>query len=502
MKCDFSQYQFKTQPRPHQRALLEETAELPHFAIFHEMRVGKSKIVIDNIGYLFERQLINGALIIAPNGVDLNWQLDEIPKHLPNHILKQSRIFRFSTKKSGNKAHKAEIKWQREHNGLSILLMSYDAIMTNEGKEAALLFLEERSVFYVLDESVSIKTPGAKRTMRIVRTAHRAKYRRILDGYPAPKGAFDMYSQIAFLDSGFWKKHSWDNFSLFKHYFGVFEQHHNHRQGHDYEQLIGFRNLEELNKLIAPISSRLLQRDVLDVQPKNYEFRYFELTPKQRGLYEEMRNEYKVWLNSGELITANLAMVRELRLQQISCGYLPVGEGEPAHKIEGKNPRLELMESLLENNTEKNIIWARYKLDIQLIADMLGSRKNCKFVIYTGDTSDEDMTKARNDFQKGDAQYFLATPSKGGVGLTLDAAKDLFYYSNSFNLRHRRQSEERATADGKQHTTNIFDLVGLNTRDKHIILNLTSKMDTSDAILGDAPGHDIRSQLKSLLENE
>lgn len=494
-------YIYKTEPRKHQREILEQTAHLPYFAIFWEMRVGKSKLIVDNIGLLYEQGEIDGALILAPNGVDLNWQLDEIPKHLPDRIMAQTRTFRFSTKKSGTKAHKEEIKWLREHTGLAILTMSYDAMLTDNGKEAALLFLEQRKAFYVLDESVSIKTPGAKRTMRIVRTAHRAKYRRILDGYPAPNGAFDMYSQIQFLDHDFWKRHNWDSATMFRQYFGVFEKAHNHKYNVDYEKLLGFRNLEELHKIIAPISSRLLQKDVLDIQPKNYEFRYFELSPKQREMYDQMEEEYKVWLTSSELVTANLAMVRELRLQQISCGYLPVGEGEPVHRIEGKNPRLDLMDSLLQNQTEKSIIWARYKLDIQSIEELLRDHK-VKFVTYTGDTDDEERIAAKNEFQKGDVQYFLSTPSSGGVGITLDAARNLYYYSNSYNLRHRRQSEERGTADGQQHTTNVYDLIGLKTRDKKIIQNLCRKMNTSDSILGDVAGADIRTQLKEWTETD
>lgn len=493
---------YKTQPRKHQREILERTADEKFHALFLEMGTGKTKIMIDNIAYLYLQNKINGALIIAPNGVDLNWVLDEIPAHLPEQIQISSRIFRFSTKKSKTKWHKEQVKWNREHTGLAWLLMSYDAFMTDEGKEAALMFLEQRETFYVLDESVSIKTPGAKRTMRITRTAHRAKYRRILDGYPTPKGAFDLYSQIKFLDENFWKSQGWDSAEMFRNYFGVYDEvRTNYKTGKDYQVLLGYQNLEELNKLIAPISSRVLKKDVLDLPPKIYQPRYFELTPQQRKLYDELQEEYKIWLDTATLVTANLAIVRELRLQQISCGYLPVGEGEPVHMIEGKNPRLQLLETILENLDQKTIIWARYRLDIDLITTLLQTN-NKKFVVYTGATSDDDRTKARQDFQQGDAQYFVGTPDAAGIGLTLHAAENMIYYSNNMNLRHRKQSEDRAHRDGLKHSLNIIDLLGNNTRDKKIMLNLCGKMDTGDAILGDSPGHDIRTQLKKWMEED
>lgn len=490
-------YEYKTTPRDHQREILERTGDLKTHALFLEMGCGKSKIMLDNISYLFEKGEIDGALILAPNGVDINWLLDEIPAHLPERILRQSRIMRFSSKKSKAKYHREEIKWNREHTGLAWLIMSYDAIMTLDGKEAALLFLEKRKAFYVLDESVSIKTPGAKRTQRIVRTAYRAKYRRILDGYPSPKGAFDMYSQLAFLDTGFWKKFGWDSFAMFKSYFGVFEQAFG-KGAKEFEMFIGFNHLEELNGIVSQVSTRLLKQDVLDLPPKIYHTRYFELTPPQRKIYDDIAEEYRTWIDSETLVTAKLAMVRELKLQQISCGYLPVGEGEPIHRIEGKNPRLDLLEEFIDTNEDKTIIWARYKLDIQLICELLAKKGNhFKFVVYTGDTDDDDRIRAKAEFQKGDARYFVATPAAAGIGLTLHAAKNAIYYSNSYNLRHRKQSEDRAHRDGLKHPINIIDLLGVDTRDKKIMLNLCGKMDTGDVILGDAPSHDLRSQLKN-----
>ncbi len=496
-------YEYHTEPRNHQREFLERTCELPFHALFWEMGSGKTKVMIDNISYLYLEGKIDGALIVAPNGVDLNWLVDEIPKHCRPDILKQSRIFRFSSKKSGTKKHKEQAKWNLEHVGLAWLIMSYDAFMTDAGKETALKFLDKRQVFYLLDESAAIKTPGAKRTMRITRTAYRAKYRRILDGYPTPKGAFDLYSQIKFLDEDFWKRYSWDSPTMFRNYFGVFESRHNYGTGTDYELLLGYRNLEELNTIIKPISSRVLKQDVLDLPPKIYQPRYFELSKEQREFYDQLAEEYKIWLDKETLVTANLAMVRMLRLQQISCGYIPIGEDEPVHVIPGKNTRLALLEELIETtseNPEKTIIWATYNLDIKLITELL-TKHNRRFVTFTGATSDDDRIAAKKAFQEGHAEYIVATQGAMHRGHTLHAAKRVIYYSNNFNLVHRKQSEDRAHRDGLLHPVVYIDLLGVNTIDRSIMLNLCGKMDTGDVILGDSEGHDVRSQMRSWLES-
>lgn len=499
---DFSNHPWKTKPLKHQKHWLEQTAELPYFAFFWEMGCGKSKVYIDNIAYLYQKKLINGAVVIAPNGVDINWEIDEIPKHMPEVVAKEMRLLRFQTRSSRTKWHKAEVKWHREHTGLPFLIMDYDAFMTDEGKEAALLFMEEREAFYGLDESVSIKTPKAKRTQRVTRTAWRAKYKRILDGYPTPKGAFDLYSQLKFLDDDFWKYHQWDSAEAFRSYFGRYSvPQKNYSTGTDYQVLLGYQNLEELNQIIAPISSRLLKKDVLDLPEKVYEPRYFELTAKQREMYDELLEEYKLWVDSDTLVTANLALVRELRLQQITCGYIPTGEDEPVHMIPGKNPRLELLEAEVERQNEKAIIWGNWNLDVNLILDMLKSKKR-KIVTYLRHNTDEEKIRAKHELQEGDADFFVSTQQMGGIGLTLHSAHRALYYTNLYNLRMRKQSEDRIHRQGLRHTAVYTDLFGKNTRDRKIVMNLCGKMNTGDIILGDEPGNDLRGVLKNWVEDE
>ena len=503
------QINYKTEPRQHQREWLEKHADDIAHAIHFEQGTGKTKLAIDNIAYLYQTSKIDGALIIAPPGIDLNWMLDEIPTHLPDDVRAVSRFMRFIGGSSGTKWHQAEVKFVREHHGLAWMFMTYDSFMTLNGKEAALKFLEKRKAFYLLDESTRIKTPAAKRTQRIVRTSHRAKYRRTMTGTPMPNGAFDIYKQIEFLDPTFWEKRGWPSIVEFRTHFGQYDEEAKVNRVRlpngdvkivEYKNLLGYRNLEQLNEILKEISSRVLKKDVLDLPPKIYQSRWFEMQPKQRELYNQMKDEFKIWLDEQTLVTANLAMVRMLRLQQISCGYLPTGIDEPVHMIPGSNPRLELLEEVIEDFNDKMIIWSRYRLDIDLISDMLRTKRSNKFVVYDGRTTSDELTRAKEEFQRGEAQFFISNPAKGAEGLTLHAAKATTYYSNSFNLNHRLQSEDRAHRDGLKHPANYIDLLGKGTIDPQILYNLCGKMETSSIVLGDGQGTDIRSQLSSWLD--
>ena len=80
-------YKFKTKPYDHQCTSLEQCDTKDKFAFFMEMGTGKSKVLIDNLGMMHLQGLVNFALIIAPKGVYRNWERQEIPTHMPEHVL-------------------------------------------------------------------------------------------------------------------------------------------------------------------------------------------------------------------------------------------------------------------------------------------------------------------------------------------------------------------------------------------------------------------------------
>jgi hypothetical protein len=76
-------YKFKTKPYAHQLKALITSWDKETFALFMEMGTGKSKVLIDNIGILYDKGEIQNVLIIAPKGVYRNWYEIEVPVHLP-----------------------------------------------------------------------------------------------------------------------------------------------------------------------------------------------------------------------------------------------------------------------------------------------------------------------------------------------------------------------------------------------------------------------------------
>lgn len=476
-----------TKPFDHQLQTWEQSRDALTFAAFWEQGTGKTKLDIDTTAYQFTEGLIDAAIVVAPNGVHRNWITDELPTHMNPDL--PVRAFAYKSDAATAKWHSAELSSLLNHNGLPFLAISYDAWMTERGKKIVWDLMRKRRVKLTLDESHRIKTPSAKRTQSIVRGGKHAVSRRVLSGTPITQGPFDLYSQIKFLEPDFWKRTlDIDSFTAFKSTFGIWEKGMARDAKGDlreYDALAGYQNLEELHAIIQPISSRVLKEDVLDLPPKLYTKRYYEMTPLQRRLYKELDEEFMTLLDNGELISAPLVITKLLRMQQVLCGYAPVdGDREPTELLDRANmPRLKLLRETMEDVTGKAIVWATWTKDIEMILDMLRDLGRDP-VRYDGKISDDERQRSKDRFKKGNATDFVAIQSMS-EGLTLNEAHTTVYYNNSYQLLHRKQSEDRNHRAGQTNPVLYIDLVCAGSRDEEVIAALVKKNEVAGIILGD-----------------
>ena len=156
---------YKTKPFDCQLKNLEATRGLPMHAWFWEMGTGKTKLAIDTAAHLYREREIDGLVVLAPNSVHFNWKTDELPTHLPDDVAERALTHVYQTSRSGTTWHKDAVRQCVRHDGLAVMLMSYNAVMTDAGRNALWSMLKKRRCLYVLDESAMIKSPSAKRTI-------------------------------------------------------------------------------------------------------------------------------------------------------------------------------------------------------------------------------------------------------------------------------------------------------------------------------------------------
>jgi SNF2 family DNA or RNA helicase len=474
-------YPWRTPPYSHQREWWDKTKDTAAWGVLWEQGTGKSKLTIDTVSHLFLAGKIDGLVVLAPNGVHRNWVLNELPTHLPKVVEKKVRTLYWQSGKAANKSAKAEAESVLKAPGLSVLAMSYHGIMTEAGDKYLHKFLTTRRCAMVLDESARIKNPRAKWTMRVLARGKAAIYRRILTGTPVSNSPFDVYAQLAFLKPDIWHSIGCSTYLAFKSFFGVWQDRVDPRSGRPFRDLVRYRNLEKLAEIVATITCRVLKEDVLDLPPKVYVTRYFDMTAEQKRMYAEMSDSYEIRHASGE-VTAMLAIVQLLRFQQIVSGFLTTDEGVTIPLAD--NPRLALLREVVEDTQGKMIVWAKFKADIDLIQKAL-AEDGLEVVRYDGSTSAQNRQEAVERFQNGTAQVFLANPAAASEGLTLHAARTVIYFNNSFKLTDRLQSEDRAHRIGQKVSVTYIDLVAADTVDEGIVEALRNKLDIASSITGD-----------------
>ena len=426
-------YQYETTPYDHQRVALEDSWSAEYYALFMEMGTGKTKVAIDTMAILYEEEKLKAVLIIAPKGVYDNWVKGEIPIHLPKRIPRQlCRWIPSKTKKFEEELMDFIVK---KDPILKIFVMNVEAFSTPRGTEAATAFLYQNPAnMVVVDESTTIKNRKAARTKNIMSLQRHSKYRRILTGSPITKSPMDLFSQCGFLAE---KSLGFNSFYAFQgRYANIQQRTMVHRS---FQQVMGYRRLDELSEKLDVFSNRVLKMDCLDLPPKVYIRRDVELTPEQEKLYRQMKKLALAKLDNGELATTASVLTQIMRLQQICCGHLMPDDG--AMQLI-KNNRLTELLNLVEEVQGKAIIWATYTHDILQISKELSERFGPESVAtYYGDTEQDARQEIVNDFQdvENPLRFFVGQPRTGGYGITLTAANTVIYYSNSYDLEIRLQ---------------------------------------------------------------
>ena len=472
-------YKFKTKPYDHQRTAMDNAGTRDAFGFFMEMGTGKSKVLIDNLGVLFTQGKCNFALIVAPKGVYRNWVAKEIPEHMSNDV--PHRIIRWVA--NPNKQQQKELhSVQQPYSGLTIFVMNVEAFSTVKGQKAGQWLSTKHGNYgmIAIDESTTIKNHKAKRTKALMKIASRFSFRRLLTGSPVTKSPLDVYSQCEFLRPGIL---GYDSYYAFQGRYAVLLKKQMGR--HAFQQVVGYKNLDELTNRLDRFSYRVLKKECLDLPEKTYTARFISLTPEQRKMYENIQQEALTMFDNGEMVTAPAVITQLLRLQQLMSGHLKTDDGT---LMTFPTKRMDALEEILEEHDGKAIVWSRFRHDIKAIVALLQKKYGKDAAAgYFGDTGDDERNRIVQDFQNPNhpLKFFVGNPSTAGYGLTLTEANLVVYYANDFNLETRIQSEDRAHRIGQKNPVTYVDLICEGTIDERIVKALRAKIVIGAKVLGE-----------------
>lgn len=456
-------YPFVHQPFHHQMEAYLKAYHMDYYALFFEQGLGKTKTSIDLMG-LWRMPAI---LIICPVSIRQVWQR-ELPEHWPPSE-KQLDIQLLDTKRMR--------AWDDEK--IPVLICGVESLSQGGAFEIATQFCRQFVLGLILDESTRVKNHQATRTERTIDLALMCVKRLILTGTPVTQGLQDLYSQFQVLNPS----------TLALTSFYAFRNRYCVMGGFDNKQIVAYKNVPELMELIEPWSLRREKEDCLDLPEKTFQTRRVSLSAQQKKAYDELKKNLRTVIQKedGTSQTLEVQMVLEayLRLQQICGGFYPIidenGELIRVDPIPGPNPKMnELLAVMDEIGPRKVIIWARFRAEVELIAQMLSNER--EVVQFHGGLTEQEKKASVEQFQAGTANVLIATQQSASYGLTLTAAHTAIYYSMGFSLEEFLQSQDRIHRIGQTISCDYTLLCCAGTVDENVVQALSDKKSLADFV--------------------
>ena len=457
-------FEYKTEPFEHQRTALKKGAQWGAYAYFMEMGTGKTKVAIDNANYLYTTNSITHVLVVAPNSVYRNWIKEiEVHSHTPSeiHVHKDKNVY-----------GEGKLTWH---------LINVEALSHKSGVAviSELIKYHGQKMMWILDESTTIKNRSAKRTRNICKLGKLVAYKRILTGSPITKSPLDLYTQCEFLSPDLL---GFQSFYTFRARYAVMQQ--IEMGGRQMLFPKYYTNLDELTEKLKTFSYRVKKKDCLDLPEKLYTVRHVQLTVKQAEVYNRLKKFAYAIINQDEVSFQN-KLTEILRLHQVANGFVNSDDGTV--QVFEDCPKIKELLTILEESEGKFIIWVNYVQNIKTIISKLKEKYGDQSVVSIfGEVSTKDRQEAVTKFQNDDGcRFFIGNPSTGGYGLTLTAANYVIYFSNTYNLEVREQSEDRAHRIGQKENVTYIDIMADDTIDEFIVGALDKKMKLSAQTLGE-----------------
>lgn len=326
----------------------------------------------------------------------------------------------------------------------------------------------------VLDESHKIKSASGKAASMLVGMGEQFEYRAILTGTPLTKAkrAYDIYMQWKFLNPS--RFEDWSTSSDFREHFGRWIE----RNG--FKQFVGPRNMNQLQQLIREDAVIVRREDCFDLPAREDIVVPVKLSTSQ-ATYKQMAEDMVAVLENGDYAEASIPLVQTLRLAQITSGFVTNDQGEVVRVGFEKAEMLEDMMTDLIEKDQKIIVVARWRADLDLIADM-GQSKDIPVWSIRGGVSRADTDKAIHDFKEYDgACLMVLQPSASSLGIDLSSASTMIWYSHTPSWVDFTQCCDRIALS--RHSTTFYHLVAEKSVDEVMLNTLATDGDVGRAIL-------------------
>lgn len=461
----------KTLPRPyqdqHSDSIVKKYEEegIPFAGLLYKPGRGKTLTSLLLYEKLYKKNYVNSLFIIVPKNGVKTWK-DQIAKH--SELSSPYNIWNSIKHKSDR--GKKELRFALTMTEMPIFIISceslqrYNEILMNtiEG------FFHTKKVMLVIDESAKFKNGRSKRTENLFEFSRDVTFRIILNGTPTPKSIVDIWAQMEALKKIFWKEGRLSTFE-YKYTTKMFIRSWDGKSG--YEKIITWSDVNDMKAIVEDIDSKVQYKTLSDnqinlkakleaqienltieltrkdmklsevqeqiapyvyyadreegVPPVTPEIVYFELTDKERKVYNRLKNQKEFIDNNGERITFEGRSNLFQKFRQISGGSF-----DKDNQIEDIPSKVDAIIDDIETHEENILILTSYRKNIQVLTDALS--KIGPTSSYFGDTTEEERDLVVDKARKNQLRFIVA--NSDSIGLSVDGLQESFHIIYVYDL--------------------------------------------------------------------
>jgi hypothetical protein len=424
--------------RPWQTEALNRILDEPRVALFMEMRLGKTPVIIRWAAHRTREIARPLILVVAPGNVLDDWQT-ELERERQGPVTRLDGI----PVKSRMESVWATWGW---------------CLINKEGLWRNTEMGEIEWDVIIVDESTCIRNPSINLTKALLRSYGHVPNRAILTGDPRPESELDYFCQMQFLHGHFMGFH---NYWAFREKRFIQDP----RFNWNWTPMPGLR--DEIKAYVHQHAVVMTAKGVGMGNEIVMKTRHVERNDRQRRAMAQILKDFQF-----EYIETQFATVRDIWLARIAGGFSPDKENPELLSSAKADGIVELMTG--EMRRESSVIWFRFNEELEYVVGRLNKAK-IKTIGIHGGVPKDDRRHIRDRFQDGTYQVICVQTKLGRMGWNLSRASVAQYYSNWYDYETRAQSMKRIEHMTKRHPLLYIDWVTKDSIDQEVVYLLKEK---------------------------
>ena len=452
----------KTQLYDYQKDTYNEGMTYNKYLYLLEPGLGKTVITITTVVKRYELGQIKRCLIIAGvNGLKYTWQ-QEFEKHSS-----------YRAKILGNRQNKKGI-WEVKGNKDKLedlenltdedifLVTNVETLRDKTIFEKLKKLCDKKEInCIVFDECHKCASVSSQQGKALLRLVKNIEYFYGLTGTIIMNKPLDTYVPLKCVGKEI------ANFTQFKSRYCIWG-------GFGGYEIVGYKNLPELQNKLYAVSKRLRKRDVLSLPPKVYVDEYVEMGAKQKKVYNDIQNIIMANLDKISAAIDPLAQLIRLRQATATTSIVSSSVNESAKFSRAK----EIIDELVADN-KSVLVFSNWSKVIDSFEEYL--KKDYKVAKITGDVKYRE--KEIELFNSKDCNIMIGTIGALGTGYTLTKATTVIFLDEPWTNAAKEQAEDRCYRIGTSESVNIITIMVKNTIDEYVSKIVKKKGYLSDALV-------------------